>query len=150
MPVFQPATKAQLPLLVALLADDALGRDREMPGEPLHENYVRAFEAIQEDENNELVVAMDGADIVGMLQLTFIPGISRCGSWRLLIEGVRVAAGHRGKGYGREMLEWAIARGRQRGCALVQLTTDKARTDARRFYESLGFVASHEGMKLPL
>lgn len=134
-----------------LLADDPLGAKREAYALPLPARYYAAFEAIDRDENNELVV-VEGADkeVVGMLQLTFIPYLTYRGGWRALIEGVRVAAHLRSSGIGRRLFQWAIERARERGCHLVQLTSDKARPDAIRFYESLGFVASHEGMKLHL
>ena len=111
---------------------------------------MRAFRAIDADPNNELVVACRGERVVGVLQLTYLPSLTYRGGWRALIEGVRVASGERSQGSGKALFEWAIARARERGCHMAQLTTDKARPDARRFYESLGFVASHEGMKLRL
>jgi ribosomal protein S18 acetylase RimI-like enzyme len=141
------ATSADLAAIVGLLADDALGSTREEPGNPC---YAEAFAAIERDPNQFLAVAEDGGEIVGCLQLSFIPGLSRRGLWRGQIESVRVASARRGGGLGRRLFEWAIAECRRRGCGLVQLTTDKARPDALRFYESLGFTASHEGMKLAL
>lgn len=144
------AQREDLPAVVALIADDGLGRGRERPGEPLDPRYVAAFEAVSADANQMLVVAdLDGA-IVGTMQLTFIPGVSRLGAWRGQIEAVRVAGGQRGSGLGKTMIEWAIDRCRERGCTLVQLTSDKQRDDAHRFYERLGFIASHEGFKLAL
>ncbi len=145
--MFRRATVQDLPAIVALLADDVLGAAREAPGDPA---YAAAFAAIDADPNQLLVVAEQDARILGCLQLTFLPGLSHRGAWRGQIESVRVAADQRGTGLGRRFLEWAIAQCRARGCRLVQLTTDKSRTDARRFYESLGFTASHEGMKLAL
>ena len=121
---------------------------READIDPLPDAYWRAFDAIDADPNNELVVAVQGGDLVGMLQLTFIPSLTYQGGWRALIEGVRVAGAQRSSGIGRRLVTWAVERARERGCRLVQLTSDKARPDAIRFYESLGFVASHEGMKL--
>lgn len=147
---FRPARRADLPAIVGLLADDPLGARRESPGEPLVRGYGEAFDAIARDPNNELVVAEADERIVAVLQLTFIPSITYRGSWRALIEGVRVAADRRAGGLGRALFQWAIARAASRGCQLVQLTSDKARPDAIRFYEQLGFVASHEGMKLHL
>ncbi len=102
-----------------------------------------------DDPNQLLAVADDGA-VVGCMQISFIPGLSRRGMWRGQIESVRIAASHRGAGLGRRFFEWAISRCRDRGCGLVQLTTDASRADAARFYQSLGFVGSHTGMKLPL
>ncbi len=145
--ILRRATEADLPAIVALLADDMLGAGREVPGDPA---YEAAFAAIEADPNQLLAVAEEIGRVVGCLQLTFIPGLSRKGMWRGQIESVRIASGHRGTGLGRRMFEWAIEACRARGCGLVQLTTDKARPEAHRFYESLGFVASHEGMKLAL
>lgn len=117
---------------------------------PLAQAYLDAFVAIEADPNQLLSVADDKGDVVGTLMLTFIPGISRLGAWRGQIEAVRIAATHRGEGLGRTYFEWAIAQCQARGCSLVQLTSDKTRHDAQRFYKSLGFVASHEGYKLIL
>lgn len=147
---FRRAMADDLAAIVALLADDGLGRGREDARQPLHQRYVAAFAAIDADPNQLLVVATAGGAVIGYLQLTFIPGLSRMGQWRGQVESVRVAAARRGRGVGRAMMAWTIERCRERGCGLVQLTTDKTRADARRFYEGLGFVASHEGMKLAL
>jgi GNAT superfamily N-acetyltransferase len=133
-----------------MLADDALGAQREKYGQPLPDSYYAAFEAITADANNELLTACLADRVVAVLQLTFIPYLTYGGSWRALIEGVRVDGSVRSHGVGRKLVERAIERARQRGCHLVQLTSDKTRADAIRFYESLGFVASHEGMKLHL
>ena len=137
-------------VIVALLADDVLGHGREAPGPPLSPRYAEAFAAIERDPNQFLAVVEEGGWIIGCLQLSFIPGLSRTGLWRGQIESVRIAADRRGEGLGRFMFDWAIAECRRRGCGLVQLTTDKGRPDALRFYEDLGFSASHEGMKLIL
>jgi GNAT superfamily N-acetyltransferase len=147
---FSKATRDDLPAIVRLLADDVLGAKRERYETPLPESYLRAFEAIDADPNNELVVARMDGEVVGVLQLTFIPYLTYQGGWRALIEAVRVDSKRRSQGLGKALFEWAIDRARAQGCHLVQLTTDKARADARRFYEALGFVASHEGMKLHL
>ncbi|MVW73174.1 MULTISPECIES: GNAT family N-acetyltransferase [unclassified Bordetella] len=147
---FRRARRDDLDTLVTLLADDVLGREREDASMPAVSCYVLAFEAIDRDPNQFLAVAERYGHIIGCLQLSFIPGLSRRGLWRGQIESVRIASGERGSGIGRLMFEWAIAQCRERGCGLVQLTTDKKRGDARRFYESLGFTASHEGMKLEL
>ena len=147
---FRRATRDDVPTIVRLLASDALGAKREAPGSPLPESYYQAFEAIDGDPNNELVVAEMQGRIIGLLQITFIPYMTYQGGWRALIEGVRIDSEVRSRGMGRTLFTWAIDRARQRGCHLVQLTTDKTRPDAIRFYESLGFVASHEGMKLHL
>lgn len=139
-----------MPAIIALLADDVLGSTREDAASPPNARYVKAFAAIERDANQTMVVVEQAGAVVGCLQLSFIPGLSRLGAWRGQIESVRIASSLRGGGLGRAMVEWAIAQCRERGCELVQLTTDKARPDARRFYESLGFKASHEGMKLAL
>lgn len=146
----RPAEAGDLPAIVALLADDPLGARRERLADPLPESYTAAFAEIEADPRNELVVAERDGAVVGCLQLTFIPGLSRQGAERAQIESVRVARSERGQGLGRVLFEWAIARARARGCHLVQLTTDKSRPEALKFYESLGFAASHEGMKLAL
>lgn len=148
--LFRAATSQDLLAIVQMLADDDLGAKREDPSIPLPRSYQLAFEAIAADPNNELVVAAIDRDIVGVLQITFIPYLTYQGGWRALIEGVRVSKKFRASGIGRAMLEWAIHCAREKGCILVQLTTDKLRPDAVRFYERLGFVASHEGMKLKL
>jgi ribosomal protein S18 acetylase RimI-like enzyme len=146
--MFRRATEADLAAIVHLLADDPLGAARESDTTPLPDSYYRAFAAIDADPNNELIVADGDGAVLGVLQLTFIPSITYRGGWRALIEGVRVAAALRSSGLGRALVVRAIERARERGCQLVQLTSDKKRPDAIRFYERLGFVASHEGMKL--
>ncbi|KGM35777.1 GNAT family N-acetyltransferase [Inquilinus limosus] len=143
----RPAEAGDLPAILRLLADDPLGKNREAAVEA---PYQAAFAAIAADPNHEMVVAELDGRVVGCFQLSFIPGLSRRGAWRAQIESVRIDSALRGRGAGRAMMEWAIARARSRGCALVQLTTDKRRPDAHRFYARLGFVASHEGMKLEL
>ncbi|WP_326826199.1 GNAT family N-acetyltransferase [Streptosporangium sp. NBC_01756] len=148
MPVtFRIARAEDVPLLVAMIADDAVSAART--GD-FGDEHRAAFEAIDADPNNELIVAELDGEVVGTMQLTYIPGISRRGALRMQIEAVRITSALRGRGLGRQMMEWAVERGRARGCALVQLTTDKTRKDAHRFYDSLGFVASHEGYKLAL
>lgn len=147
---FRRAAATDLPAIIALLADDAFGQQREEPTMPPQPAYLAAFGAIDRDPNQLLAVVERAGQIIGCLQLSFIPGLSRRGLWRGQIESVRVAASERGAGTGRALFEWAIAQCRDKGCGLVQLTTDKQRADARRFYESLGFKATHEGMKLDL
>jgi len=149
-PRFRPAIGEDLPRIVALIADDGLGRRREIPSLPLDPRYERAFDAIEADANQIALVAERGGALVGYLQITLIPGLSRGGAWRGQLESVRVASSCRGRGIGTRLTERAIEICRDRGCALVQLTTDVERIDARRFYESLGFTASHHGMKLSL
>ena len=147
--IFRTATEDDLPAIVALLADDVIGAARETAaGEDAA--YRSAFAAIAADPRNHLIVADAGGEVAGTLQLTFIPGLSRRGAERAQIEAVRVAAAYRGRGLGHQMIAWAVDQARTRGCRLVQLTSDKRRTDALRFYESLGFEATHEGFKLPL
>ncbi|MBQ1039396.1 MULTISPECIES: GNAT family N-acetyltransferase [Micromonospora] len=145
---YREAVRADLPAVIALLADDVLGKARDFT--EVDEAYERAFADISADPRNQLIVAEQDAELVGCLQITYIPGLGRHGSERSLIESVRVRSDRRGQGLGRELMTWAVGQARQRGCALVQLTTDKTREDAHRFYLSLGFVASHEGMKLAL
>lgn len=147
---FRRARETDLETLVTLLADDDLARERERSLLPLDACYREAFAAIDADRNNNLIVAEDNDTIVGMLQLSFLPGLSRHGSWRAQLENVRVAADCRGRGIGTHLCEWAIAESRARGCRLVQLTTDRRRPAAHRFYERMGFKASHVGMKMPL
>ncbi|CAG4967984.1 GNAT family N-acetyltransferase [Novilysobacter luteus] len=148
---FRAATLEDLSAIVALLANDPLGARRENNTSPLPAPYEAAFMAIDRDPNNELIV-VDTPDrpVAGVLQLTFVPHITHEGGWRAQIEGVRVAEDQRSGGIGRQLFQWAIDRAKVRGCHLVQLTSDKKRTDAIRFYEGLGFVASHEGLKLHL
>lgn len=147
---FRRAMAADLPRIVQLLADDAIGATREQFTDPLPASYLEAFAEIDADPRQLLVVAEIGGQVVGTLQLSFIPYLTHGGSSRAQIEGVRVDGSQRGSGLGRAMILWAIERARERGCPMVQLTTDKRRTEAHRFYERLGFVASHEGMKLRL
>jgi len=147
---FRAAQADDLDAIIALLADDALGQTRERVATPTDPAYVDAFHAIDADPNQLLAVFEDEAGLAGCLQISFIPGLSRLGMWRGQIESVRIASRLRGAGLGRRMIEWAIEQCRARNCQLVQLTSDKSRTDALRFYESLGFVASHEGFKLAL
>jgi GNAT superfamily N-acetyltransferase len=145
------ALRPDLPALVALLAADDLGATRDgIRGQADRDAYERAFQAIDHDPAQLLLVADADGRVVGTLQLSFIPGLSRRGALRAQIESVRVAPTMRGRGLGEALFTWSIAEARRRGCALVQLTTDKTRTDAHRFYDRLGFTASHEGLKLDL
>lgn len=140
------ATRDDLPDLIALLRDDPLGAGRECRELT---PYERAFAAIDRDPNNLLVVLRDLAgDVAGTMQLTLLPGLARGGMTRLQIEAVRIASAHRGLGLGGAMFDWAHEHGRRHGASLAQLTTDKSRNDAQRFYERLGYQATHEGMKL--
>ncbi|MFB7381964.1 GNAT family N-acetyltransferase [Kitasatospora purpeofusca] len=142
------ATGDDLPAIVAMLADDALGATRESPDDLTP--YRTAFDRIDADPHQHLVVAERAGRTVGTLQLTVIPGLSRKGSTRTVIEGVRVHSDERGSGLGTELIQWAIERSRELDAQLVQLTSDITRTDAHRFYERLGFVPSHLGFKLAL
>ncbi|HTP84595.1 MAG TPA: GNAT family N-acetyltransferase [Alphaproteobacteria bacterium] len=147
------ATEDDLPAIVALLADDGIGKSREDVSAPLNPNYRSALATLTADPNQFMAVLVDDAaagELLGCLQLTFIPGLSRRGAWRCQVESVRIAGKRRGQGLGHVLFEWVIGECHRRGCAVVQLTTDKRRSDARRFYESLGFTASHDGMKLAL
>ncbi|MFB7375563.1 GNAT family N-acetyltransferase [Streptomyces sp. NPDC056222] len=144
----RPATADDLPDIVAMLADDPLGAQRESPDDLTP--YTAAFERLAQDPNQHLVVATRGTKVVGTLQLTIIPGLSRRGSTRSIIEGVRIHTEERGSGLGTLLIEWAVEESRRQNCQLVQLTSDATRTDAHRFYERLGFEASHLGFKLSL
>ena len=144
------ATREDVPDIVRLLSRDALGSEREVPDEPLPGSYFAAFEEISRSENDELLVAEDDGGILGTMQLTFLRHLTHRGGLRLQIEAVRVDESRRGSGIGGEMISHAITRARERDCHLAQLTTNRKRLVARRFYERLGFVASHEGMKLDL
>jgi GNAT superfamily N-acetyltransferase len=145
---FRLATIDDLPAIVAMLADDVIGSARERWKIPLPENYIKAFYQINADPQQELTVVELNGEIVATFQLSFIQGISHQGSRRAMVESVRTHSAHRGKGIGRKVFDWVINRAREKGCQILQLTTDKKRPDAIRFYESLGFTASHEGMKL--
>lgn len=145
---FRRATTADLPAIVAMLADDPLGATRE--GGPDDESYRRAFSEIDADPHQQLIVGVRDGEVVATMQLTVIPGLSRRGIRRALIEAVRVRGDQRGAGVGRELIAHAIEHARSAGCGLIQLTTDKSRQDAHRFYASLGFEGTHLGMKLAL
>ncbi|MFD7179012.1 GNAT family N-acetyltransferase [Streptomyces sp. NPDC059904] len=144
----RPAVADDVAAIVAMLADDALGAGRESPDDLTP--YAEAHARIAGDSNQHLVVAVREGRTVGTLQLTVIPGLSRKGSTRSIIEGVRIHADERGSGLGTLLIEWAVDESRRQNCQLVQLTSDAARTDAHRFYERLGFEASHVGFKLQL
>jgi ribosomal protein S18 acetylase RimI-like enzyme len=146
--LIRTATADDLPAILTMLADDQLGATRESLDDLTP--YRKAFEEIEADSNQRLVVAERNGEVIGTLQLTFIAGLSRRGSKRGLIEAVRIRADSRDIGLGTTLTNWAIAESRANGCSLVQLTSDKSRIDAHRFYERLGFVASHEGFKLKL
>ncbi|MGW3135650.1 N-acetyltransferase family protein [Streptomyces sp. NPDC001139] len=144
----RPATADDVPEIVAMLADDPLGAQRESPDDLAP--YLAALERLTADPHQHLVVAVREGRVVGTLQLTVVPGLSRRGATRSIIEAVRIHADERGSGLGTRLIEWAIDASRREGCQLVQLTSANTRTDAHRFYERLGFTASHVGFKLPL
>jgi len=145
------ATAQDVPAIVELLAADQLGATRGgvRTDEDL-QAYLRAFEALDADPAHLLLVAVDSGDVVATMQVSYLPGLARRGALRAQIEAERVRQDHRSRGLGAALFRWAIEEARRRRCALVQLTTDRSRTDAHRFYERLGFVASHEGLKLDL
>ncbi|MEJ5913459.1 GNAT family N-acetyltransferase [Pseudokineococcus sp. 1T1Z-3] len=149
--VLRRAVADDVPAVVALLAADQLGAGRDgIRSEDDHRAYLAAFGLVDADPAQLLVVATEGEDVVATLQLTFLPGLARRGALRAQLEAVRVRSDHRGTGLGSALVEWAVEEAGRRGCALVQLTSDKTRGGAHQFYERLGFVASHEGLKLTL
>jgi GNAT superfamily N-acetyltransferase len=147
---FRRAHRTDLPVLVKLLADDFLGAQREHFSDPLVPGYLTAFEAIDADPDELLLVAEQDGAVVGLLQLSFLRHLTYQGGLRAHIEGVRTRSDLRGQGIGRQLMAYAIAKAKERGCYMVQLTTDKQRPDAIRFYETLGFEARHEGFKMML
>jgi GNAT superfamily N-acetyltransferase len=148
--IFRRATEADVPAIIELLADDMLGASRETTDAASYPQYLNAFRAIDADANQFLLVVVGGSEIVGTLQLTFIPGLARGGQKRGQIEAVRVASDRRGEKIGEAMIAWALEKCRRESCGIVQLTTDKARTEAHRFYDRLGFEPSHIGYKIKL
>ena len=145
------AAAADVPAIVELLAADQLGATRDgISSDEDLQSYLAAFGVIDADPAHLLLVATDGAQVVATMQLSLLPGLARRGALRAQLEAVRVRRDHRGRGLGAALLGWAIEEARRRDCALVQLTSDRSRTDAHRFYERLGFVASHDGLKLVL
>ncbi|MGV3490887.1 MAG: GNAT family N-acetyltransferase [Devosia sp.] len=148
--IYRDATAADLGFIVRLIVDDSVAATTDRADEPDHPRYLAALAAIDADPNQRLVIAEHDGQPVGTLQLTFIPGIARFGETRCIIEAVHVAPTHRNLGLGSELIRWAIEQARAHGCGLVQLTSNKKRLDAHRFYERLGFAKSHEGFKLAL
>jgi len=146
--IFRDATVADLPAILSMIAEDTIPAGRE--GDPSDPRYLAAFEAIDADPNQQLIAAELGGRVVGTMQISFLPGLSFTGSWRGLIEAVRIVADLRGQKLGEQMILWAVEQCRARDCKLVQLTSSATRTDAHRFYARLGFVQSHVGMKLHL
>ncbi|MCX5344327.1 GNAT family N-acetyltransferase [Streptomyces atratus] len=146
--ILRTATRTDLPAVLALLEDEE--RVVDPASVVVDDTYEKAFAAIESDPRNEMLVLVDGDTVLGCLQATYIPGLGKHGEERALIEAVRIRADRRGGGLGRELMKQAVDRARLRGCGLMQLTSNKRRTDAHRFYESLGFARSHEGFKLAL
>lgn len=147
---FRDATRPDVPEIVRMLADDALGGQRERYEDPLPAAYYDAFTALTAQAGNRIVLAELAGRVVGCAQLVFLPGLSLVGMKRAQIEGVRVDSSTRGHGIGEKLVRHCLVLAKQEGCGVMQLTTDKSRTDAHRFYERLGFVGSHLGMKLKL
>jgi GNAT superfamily N-acetyltransferase len=146
--VIRPATAADLPAIVALLADDDLGARRESPDDLAP--YQAAFADIEADPRQWLMVADRAGEVIGTAQLSYLPGLSHRGGTRAQIEAVRVGRAARGSGLGARLIGWCVEAAREQGCRMVQLTSDATRTDAHRFYERLGFTPTHVGFKLPL
>lgn len=144
----RPATPDDLAAVVAMLADDPLGAQRESPDDLTP--YREALQRLADDPNQHVVVAVREERVVGTLQLTIVPGLSRRGATRSIIEGVRIHGDERGSGLGTQLIQWAVDESRRQNCQLVQLTSDVTREDAHRFYERLGFTPSHVGFKLAL
>lgn len=145
---FKLASKNDVPGIVGLLADDELGKKREDFQDPLPQNYWDAFERIDSDPNQELTLVFKNDELLACFQLSFIQYLTYQGGLRAQIEAVRVNSAYRGEGIGKIAFEYAIERAKEKGAHVLQLTTDKKRPEALRFYESLGFIASHEGMKI--
>ncbi|MEP3838875.1 MAG: GNAT family N-acetyltransferase [Algibacter sp.] len=147
--IFRKATLNDLPEIIAMYADDELGKTREKFQIPLPKEYLEAFKNISEDKNQELIVVVNETNaIIGTLQLTFLQYLNRLGSLRAQIESVVIKRAYRGKGFGKSMFTWAINRAKEKNAVIIQLTSDKKRPEAIKFYENLGFTPSHEGFKL--
>jgi ribosomal protein S18 acetylase RimI-like enzyme len=147
---YRDATEADLPAIVALLADDSLGSEREDASLPLAQSYVASFRALARTQHQRLIVAADGERIIGTMQLLLVPALSSRGSWHAQIEAVRIAADIRGQGHGEAFVHWALEECRLAKCASVQLLSDKSRVAAHRFWRKLGFASSHVGFKMKL
>ncbi|MEM9327813.1 MAG: GNAT family N-acetyltransferase [Bacteroidota bacterium] len=148
--IIRQATKSDVPLIVEMLANDTLGKQREQYRDPLPEAYYQAFERINTDPNHELLVVEKGGEIVATMQLTFLQYLTYRGGIRAQIEAVRVRDDQRGQLVGEQLVRWAINRSREVGAHMIQLTSDKQRDRAIRFYEKIGFSATHEGLKMKL
>lgn len=147
MLTYRAARPADLPFIIGLIVEDSVLTTNDSASDAMHEDYLNALAAIDADPNQEMIVAEENGVPLGCFQLTYLPGLMRRGMWRGMIEVVHVAEGHRGRGLGSQMMRWALDRSRDRGCGMVQLTSNKKRLDAHRFYERLGFLKSHEGFK---
>ena len=147
MLTYRSATPADLPFIIGLIVEDSVIDTGDSIEDAMHSDYTGALAAIDRDPNQEMLVVEENGAPIGCFQLTYLPGLIRRGQWRGMIEVVHVAENHRNRGIGSEMMRWAIERCRERGCGMVQLTSNKKRTDAHRFYERLGFHKSHEGFK---
>jgi len=147
MPTYRNATPADLPFIIALIVEDSVVSTGDDPADAAHPDYVNALAEITNDPNEEMIIVEEDAAPVGCFQLSYLPGLMRRGMKRGQIEVVHVAETHRNRGIGGDMMRWAIERCRENGCSMVQLTSNKKRLDAHRFYERLGFLKSHEGFK---
>lgn len=150
MLTYRNATAADLPFIIGLIVEDSVVVTDDDPSESGSETYLAALAAIDADPNEEMLIAEEAGAPIGCFQISYLPGLARRGAWRGMIENVHVAATHRNGGRGGAMIRWAVERCRERGCGMVQLTSNKKRLDAHRFYERLGFQRSHEGFKLYL
>jgi GNAT superfamily N-acetyltransferase len=147
MLTYRHATPEDLPFIVGLIVEDAVVATNDSVADANHADYAAALAAIDADPNQEMFVLEDAGKPIGCFQLSYLPGLMRRGMWRGMIEVVHVSESERNRGYGSQMMRWALERCRERGCGMVQLTSNKKRTDAHRFYERLGFSRSHEGFK---
>jgi GNAT superfamily N-acetyltransferase len=147
---YRNATPADLAFIIALIVEDSVIATGDDPADAAHADYVNALAAIDADPNQELIVVEENGTPVGCFQLSYLPGLMRRGQWRGQIEVVHVAESHRNRGIGAQMMRWAVERCRENNCSMVQLTSNKKRADAHRFYERLGFLKTHEGFKLYL
>ena len=147
---YRPANEADLAFIIGLIVEDGVVATNDDAADALHDDYRKAFAAIAADPNEEMIIAEFEGEPAGCFQLSYLPGLARRGMWRGQIENVHIVAGRRNLGLGGEMIRWAVERCRERGCGMIQLTSNKKRLDAHRFYERLGFTRSHEGFKLYL
>jgi GNAT superfamily N-acetyltransferase len=147
MLTYRNATTADLPFIIGLIVEDSVIDTGDSVDDAMHAGYVEALSAIDRDPNQEMLVVEEDGTPIGCFQLSYLPGLMRRGQWRGMIEVVHVAETQRNRGIGSQMMRWALERCRERGCGMVQLTSNKKRADAHRFYERLGFLRSHEGFK---